>query len=203
MAKVSCNYITKIHEMNITDLKNPLVFVVDMVNGFIKEGAMSDISIMDIVPSIQNLVENVHPSVFICDSHDLDAREFDSYPIHCVKNTSESEVVDELKPYAKKIILKDSTNAFHAPDMQDFIQNELGQYQDIVICGCCTDICVMQFALCMNTYLNQNELKDKRIIVPLNLCETYHAPGVHDQMKWNQNAFDLMLAAAIQVVELK
>lgn len=203
MAKVSCNYITKIEQMNIDELKRPIVFVVDMINGFAKEGALSDKDILKIVPDIKKLLDNVHPSIFICDSHDLNSREFQAFPLHCIKNTDESKVIDELKTYAKKVIYKNSTNAFVSEGIQTFIKDELSSYQDIVIVGCCTDICIMQFALCMNTYLNQNELHDKRVIVPINMVETFHIPNTHDSMKWNEVACDLMLANAISVVEMK
>lgn len=203
MAKVSCNYITKIEQMSIDELKRPIVFVVDMINGFAKEGALSDKDILKIVPDMKNLLDTVHPSIFICDSHDLNSREFQAFPLHCIKNTDESKVIDELKPYAKNIIYKNSTNAFVSEGIQTFIQDELSSYQDIVIVGCCTDICIMQFALCMNTYLNQNEMHDKRVIVPINMVETFHIPNTHDSMKWNEVACDLMIANAISVVEIK
>ena len=203
MAKVSCNYITKIKEMDKTTLSQPVVFVIDMINGFVKEGSLSDVNIMKIVPSIKGLLDVIHPSYFICDSHDLNAREFTTYPLHCVKNTEESQVITELQPYVKNTILKNSTNAFHSAKVKSFIENELNLYKDIVVVGCCSDICILQFALSLNTYLNEHELKDKRVIVPINMIETYHIPGVHDSMKWNEIACDLMLANAIEVVELK
>lgn len=203
MAKVSCNYINKIDSINIEDLKKPIVFVVDMINGFVKEGSLSDIGIMDIVPSIQKLLNVVKPSIFICDSHDLNAREFNSFPLHCVKNTEESKVIAELKSYASRIMYKNSTNAFVSAEVNEFIKNELDAYKDIVIVGCCTDICVMQFALSLNTYFNENEMHDKRVIVPINMVETYDIENVHEAMKWNENACDFMRMNAIDVIELK
>lgn len=203
MAKVSCNYIEKIKGMEMNALQQPLVFVVDMINGFVKEGNLSDPAIMEIVPMIKALLNNIHPSYFICDSHDLNAREYSAYPLHCIKNTEESQVISELKSYAKNIILKNSTNAFHCEGIQKLIHEELSLYKDIIIVGCCSDICILQFALALNTYLNEHELKDKRVIVPINMIETFHIKGVHDAMKWNEIACDLMLANAIEVVEMK
>lgn len=189
--------------MPISDLKRPIVFVIDMTNGFTKEGALADPCILEIVPSIQRLVNTVRPSVFVCDSHDLDAREFQSFPLHCIKNTYESQVINELKKYAKRLIFKNSANAFYAPEMQYIIHNELEEYNDIVIVGCCSDVSVMQFALSLNAYFNENEKKDKRIIVPINMIETYNIDGIHNYMKWNEVACDIMKANAIAVVELK
>ncbi|NBK97585.1 MAG: cysteine hydrolase, partial [Erysipelotrichia bacterium] len=176
---------------------------VDMINGFVKDGALSDRDILKIVPDIKALLNKVHPSIFICDAHDLNAREFKSFPLHCIKNTEESRVIDELLPYAKNIMYKNSTNAFVNEEIQTFIKEQLFAYRDIVITGCCSDICILQFALCLNTYLNENEMHDKRIIVPINMIETYHIKGVHDSMRYNEIACDLMLANAIDVIEMK
>lgn len=203
MAQVSCNYMEKIKTMSINDLRKPIVFVVDMINGFTKEGALADRRILEIAPAIKSLLDKVRPSIFICDSHDLDAREFDAFPVHCIKNTIESQVIEELKQYVKRIVYKNSTNAFFAPEMQKLIHEELEKYSDIIVVGCCSDICVMQFALSLNTYLNENQMCDKRVIVPINMVETYHIEGVHSNMKWNEVACDIMLTNAIEVIELK
>lgn len=203
MAQVSCNYMNKIDAMKVDELKKPIVFVVDMINGFVKEGALSDTRILDVVKDIKKLLDVVHPNIFVCDAHDLDAKEFSTYPTHCIKNTFESQVIDELKPYAKNVLLKNSTNSFFADGMQSFIENDLNQYDDIVIVGCCSDICVMQFAITLNTYMNQKQMFEKQVIVPINMIETYNIEGVHNNMKWNEIACDMMLANNIHVVEMK
>ena len=84
------------------------LFVVDMINGFIKEGAMHDEKIMSIVPAIIELCRAHEDRYFIQDTHEKDAIEFKSFPLHCVKDTSESEIIDELKPYVKETIQKNS-----------------------------------------------------------------------------------------------
>lgn len=184
-------------------LNQPVVFVVDMINGFAKEGALADKRIMEIVPAIQGLLKSVESRVFICDSHPENAREFSSYPSHCLVDSEESEVVDELKPYVNGlVVLKNSTNAFFAPVMQEFIHNELDNYKDLVIVGCCSDICVLTFALCLQTYLNEHQMLDKRIIVPSNMMETYHIEGVHDAKYWNEVASKIMASNGIEVMEL-
>ncbi|MBQ9840350.1 MAG: cysteine hydrolase [Erysipelotrichaceae bacterium] len=204
MAEVRKEYLDNIQNMDSSDLKNPLVFVIDMINGFVKEGALADSRIMNIVPNIQMLLEKVEDRVFICDSHPEDAREFVSYPTHCVVGSKESEVIDELKGYINgKVVLKNSTNAFFAPVMQEILKNDLDQYQDLVLVGCCSDICVLTFALCLNTYFNEHQMVDKRIIVPINMIETYGIEGVHDHMKWNEVACDIMSSNGIQVVNVK
>lgn len=81
-----------------------LLIVVDMVNGFVREGAMADPYIEHIIPEIKRLVENnkSNKTIFIKDCHEEDAVEFLAYPKHCLKGTSESELVDELKEFETK-----------------------------------------------------------------------------------------------------
>ena len=68
-----------------------------------------------------------------------------------------------------------------------------------IITGCCSDICVLQFALTLKTYLNAQNI-DKKVIVPKNAIETYNAPG-HDAKQMNEVSYNLMKAAGIIVVD--
>ena len=190
--------------MNFNELNKPIVFVVDMINGFAKEGALADKRIMEIVPDMQDLLNCVESRVFICDSHPENAREFMAYPQHCLEGSVESEVLDELKPYVNGlVVMKNSTNAFFAPTMQEFIKNDLDKYNDFVIVGCCSDICVLTFALCLQTYFNEHQMLDKRIIVGKNMIETYHIDGVHDANYWNEVACSIMASNGIVVENVK
>lgn len=203
MAKLSCNNMQKTRKTKIDEFNSPIVFVLDMCNGLLKEGALSDPSIMYIVDDIKSLLDKIHPSIFACDSHDLDAREFDSTSIHCVRYSEESKVIDELLPYAKTIYYKNATNPFVCEDIQLFVRDQIHQYRDIIVVGCCSDVGILQFALSMNAYINQKGLYEHRVIVPINMIETYHIDGLHDSGKWNQVACDMMLANDIDVVEIK
>jgi len=57
-----------------------LLFVVDMVNGFVKEGSMHDPKIMKIVDTIKEECEKHEDRIFIADTHEKDAIEFKSFP---------------------------------------------------------------------------------------------------------------------------
>lgn len=171
------------------------LFVVDMINGFIKEGAMHDEKIMSIVPAIIELCRAHEDRYFIQDTHEKDAIEFKSFPLHCVKDTSESEIIDELKPYVKETIQKNSTNTFHVLD-----KKMLEDYDSFVIVGCCSDICVMQFALSLKTYLNQMNM-DKKVCVPLNCIATYDAP-LHSAEEYHKMALNIMAQSGIIIDEM-
>ena len=167
-----------------------LLFVVDMVNGFVKEGAMHDNKIMDIVDVIKEECETHEDRIFIADTHEIDAIEFNSFPTHCVKGTSESEIIDELKPYVTTLLEKNSTNTFHVLDKEI-----LKDYDSFMITGCCTDICVMQFALSLKTYLNQMNMNQQVILVEKGVA-TYDAP-THPANEYHTMAINMMAQSGI------
>lgn len=187
--------------MKKTMLNKPLVIVVDMINGFVHEGALSDARIDRITPNIENLLKDGTEALFICDAHSEDAREFKAYPVHCLKGTKESEIVEQLKPYVTDTIEKNSINTFSAPGFQKRLKSLLEDYQDFVITGCCTDLCVLQLVLSFQSYLNEINDQGHRILVPKNCVETYHAPQVHDAAYWNEAALKNMAANGVCVVE--
>ena len=169
-----------------------LLFVVDMVNGFVKEGNMHDKKIMSIVDEIKEECEKHENIIFIADTHEEDAIEFNSFPTHCVKGTSEAEIIDELKPYVTTLLEKNSTNTFHVLDKEI-----LKEYDSFMITGCCTDICVMQFALSLKTYLNQMDMPQEVIIKEKGVA-TYDAP-YHPANDYQKMAISLMSQSGIVI----
>lgn len=184
------------------ECQKPIIFVIDMVNGFVKEGALADSRINHIVPNLICLMEQLAcRNVFVCDSHPPHTREFDTFAPHCMIGSKEAEVIDELQPYIKRIMKKNSTNAFHAQDFLSFLKEEMDSYRDIIVTGCCTDLCVLQFVLTLQSWLNEHNKKEYRIIVPKNCVETYDIPDLHSASYWNEVAFNLMKMNGVLVVD--
>lgn len=190
---------------NTIDLSliKPQLYVIDMINGFCKEGALSDPKIMKIADPILELIKNIDPQriTFIADTHKADDLEFKAFPPHCIKGTIEAEIIDELKPYVKMPILeKNTTNAFH-----ELIKSknrhllEITDTDSYILVGCCTDICVLQFALSLRTWLNAAG-QDKRVLIPRNCVETFDSPN-HDSIQKNKEACALMQEAGIEIIE--
>ena len=79
-----------------------MLIVVDMVNGFVREGVLHDEAISEIIPRQIELIKEAKARgdlvVFIKDTHDDDAIEFRRFgdTKHCVRGTSEANLVDEL-----------------------------------------------------------------------------------------------------------
>lgn len=186
--------------ISVNQIKKPVILVVDMVNGFVKEGALADTAIMDIVTNQKRLMDVLLcKNVFICDSHPPKTREFDSYPPHCVIGTKEGDVIEELNPYIQEIVHKNSTNAFVSLEFQEFLKN-IDFYRDIIIVGCCTDLCILQLGLCLQSWLNEHNMVEHRIIIPTDCVETYHIEDVHDAKTWNNMALENMKTNGITVV---
>jgi nicotinamidase-related amidase len=155
---------------------NTVLVIVDMVNGFAKEGALKSPRVKDIIPNIVSISKkcdflNMQKLTF-ADSHTNDSPEFDSYPPHCIDGTSESEIVDEIKEVGGyQLILKNSTNGFIEEGFQNWLKDNR-HIDHFIVVGDCTDICIQQFAVTLKTWFNKAN-KKSRIIVPINAVETY------------------------------
>ncbi len=181
-----------------------LLIIVDMVNGFVKEGAMADKKIAHIIPEqlrlIKMILEKNEGLAFIKDNHELGCREFERFPIHCVIGTEEAELVDELKPYEKEALVysKNSTSAIFAPNFMEDIQR-MKNLKEVIITGCCTDICDMNLAIPLQNYFDQNNQKVD-IIVPTNAVETYDA-AYHNRDEYTKMAYKFLEQSGIQLVK--
>ena len=180
------------------------LIIIDMVNGFMVEGPMADASIKNIIVNIIELIkcfkQSDSPVLAFLDHHMVDSKEFSAYPAHCVIGTSESEWVDELKPFAKDVtfIEKNSVNGFLSPDFQNWMK-QAGNFREYVVTGCVTDICVLQFASTMQAYIHQHNL-DSVVTVVANAVDTFDAPN-HPKKDFNEFALTLMRQYGINVVE--
>ena len=182
---------------------NTLLICVDMVNGFVKEGPMSDRYIEHIVPEItacmHQIVEQDEKIAIIKDTHKEDAVEFKRYPIHCVEGTTEAELIDELKEFEEKALVykKNSTSAIYAPGFLEDI-DKMTNLKEVIITGCCIDICVINLAIPLQNYFDEQN-REIKILVPKKAVETYDSPE-HNRDEYRDIAFKLMKQAGIELV---
>lgn len=187
--------------MEFKNIKKLLINV-DMVKGFVETGAMSDAYIKHIIPEQIRLMEKVKSSggeiAFVKDTHKENCEEFSKFPPHCIENTEESELADELKPFEKDSLVysKNSTSAMFAPNFQKDIF-EMENLEEVIIVGCCTDICILNLAIPLQNYFDQKDRKVK-VTVPKNAVETYNSDS-HIREEYNEIAFKLMKQAGINV----
>ena len=70
----------------------------------------------------------------------------------------------------------------------------------VIIVGCCTDICIQNFAIALRNFFDQMNM-DVEIIVPKNAVETFHIPEVHDRKINNERAYTVMENTGITLVK--
>ena len=183
---------------DLLDRQRTVVLTIDMNRGFTCTGALASPRVAAIIPRTAAFLRDCRkrgiPIIGVTDCHQPDAAEFQSYPVHCLEGTEESELVSEICDLPDAVIRKNSTNAFFAPGMAEALKDA----ETTVVTGCCTDICIQQFAVTLKAACNQ-ENRALEIIVPRQLVETYDSPD-HDAVLMGTAALVSMLGNGITVV---
>jgi len=123
--------------------------VIDMQRGFLEEGypLFCGEEARCIIPPVLRLVEQEllkgTPLFFTADAHAPDDKEFEIFPPHCVRGSVEAQVIPELAPYLDRATLIETTrfSAFFDTDLHHRLQRN--NVEKLIVCGVCTDICVM------------------------------------------------------------
>ena len=180
-----------------------VLIVVDMVNGFAREGMLASPLVDAIVPNVVEYVEEAKKEnrliIFIKDTHDKDSVEFRRFgdEPHCLRGTREAQLVDELVPYEEETISfeKNSTSFMFGknPNFKyGFIEmlDGLENLKKVQVCGCCTDICDTNGVLPMMNYFDEN---NRRVDVELlvDAMATFDAPW-HNSEQYENAAYLLM-----------
>lgn len=163
-----------------------LLVVVDMVNGFVNEGALADAKINKITQNIVACIEKAKTQgikiVAFKDCHEVGDEEFKKFPPHCLKGTRESELIPELQKYKKdmQLIEKNTTNGFITPEFY-YIAN-YNEFDNVYVVGCCTDICVQDF---VTSYLrfNKENRRKTNVVVLEDACYTFDAPNHNAELE--------------------
>lgn len=197
---------------NVKNLKlyKGMLIVVDMVNGFVTEGALHDEEIANIIPRQIELIKKAKNEgkliTFIKDTHSNDSTEFDRFGgaagAHCVKGTNEQELVEELIVFEKDldtiVIEKNSTSYMEAPEFRELLKKQV-ELEEIDVCGCCTDICVVNGVIPMSNYFDQWNRR-VNIRVHEDAIATY---SEKDRQNYVEAAKLLMQQQGIQLVKKK
>ena len=189
-------------KMKYENVENLLV-VIDMINGFVKEGALAAPSIQRIIPRIKELLEVNEKydnglNVIVRDTHTKDSIEFKTFGEHCVEGTAETELVDELKPYAEKAVdfTKNSTNFMLADGVIPFLNN-FYKLKRVAFVGCLSEVCVKNAAITARNYFDQTN-KDIEVGVYADAIDTFDAPG-HNNDEVTERALADMEANGVKV----
>lgn len=198
------NQLNRLPVLYLDELKKEetALVIVDLVNGFVKEGFLNSPRIKGIVPSVVELLKKFKERnmtvIAFADTHTPDSVELKNYVQHCLAGTSESEIIEELQRIGGYTgFSKNSTNGFLEEEFKKWYgQNE--HIKNWIITGDCTDICILNFALTLKNDYNRRNI-ESRVIVPLRSVETYQSKG-HDADFMNLASAAIMLNQGIELV---
>lgn len=144
-------------------MKNVLI-VVDVQNDFV-DGALGTEEAVEIIPEVCRLIDD--PSfdsiVVTMDTHQadyMDTREGKYLPVpHCIENSEGWQLNDEVAEHLKRreaIVTVINKPTFASHQLVDLLKKE--KPQRIVLCGLCTDICVISNALAIKAALHETDI---------------------------------------------
>lgn len=175
--EINSSRIISLKEIDSISKENTAVVIVDMVKGFYTEGPLASSRVEKVIEPIKELLLkfNTSETIVFIDSHKEECNEFSVYPMHCVKGSSEEELIPEIEEVINKentiFIKKNSINGFNAKEFITWLKNN-EEIKNFIIVGVCTDICVETFAMSLITYFNEYNL-EKNIVIPINCVETF------------------------------
>lgn len=152
------------------------VLVVDMLRGFLEEGhpLYCGARARRIIPAVQRLLEQELAGgaviFFLCDHHAPDDAEFKMFPPHCIEGTAEAEVIPELAGYQGEVIAKRRFSAFFDTPLE--VKLSQIKPEKLIICGVCTDICVL------HTVADARN-RDWEVEVPVNCVASFDEKAHH------------------------
>lgn len=194
---------------NLKVYKKALI-IIDMVNGFAKEGgSLYDPAIKELIPGQVKLVKETLNKedtlvVFIKDTHDDNSVEFDRFGNtgHCVRGSGEEEVVDLLKVFEgldNVISFEKNSTSFMEIDGFRKLIDTTSNIEEIEVMGCCTDICIVNGVIpMMNHFDQQNRRVDVKIYE--DLTETFDSE-VHNREEYSKAAYLLMAQQGAKILK--
>ena len=168
------------------------VLVIDMVRGFLEPGhnLYCGDDARKIVPKVFELLmretEAGSRILFISDHHDPDDLEFQIFPVHCVKGTHEPDVIPELSQFVTddNVVPKNRYSGFFNTDLAQRLERL--QPDKLVVCGVCTDICVLHTT-------SEARNRDYPVEVPANCVASFN----HDAHDWALQHLEKILGAKV------
>lgn len=183
-----------------SDRTKNLVIVVDMLKGFYNMGYLANPRMAGIIPNIKKLLEQKTEAgwgvVFLRDWHKPNDREFEVFAPHCVKDTEETEIIDELQPFAYLVVDKTRYSGFFRTDLEHILFVWCEKMGEIIVVGVCTDICVLHTVAGLRD-------RDYDVAVLEDCVETFDVPGhsAEEINKWALHHMKYILGAKIKKLQ--
>jgi nicotinamidase/pyrazinamidase len=153
-----------------------LLVVVDMQNGFLREGNLASDRCLAVLPAVRREVDEALAAgqrvLFTADTHEINDAEFAVFPEHCLRGTREADLVDELLPLLDRddvlLVRKRRYSALFETELEGHL-HRFG-IDSVRICGVCTDICVLHTTADLRN-------RDFGVTVAVDATGTFDGPG--------------------------
>lgn len=182
--------------------KEKILLVIDMNNGFTREGNMLTENLNNLVLPIKKFIIELKKQnakiVYYSDAHSIDDNEFKIYPVHCLKGTHESEYVDELLGLNDYYIEKQTTNGFNSKNPFEFATSK---NPDFYVVGGVTEICVKNITISLLKYIKNNSI-DSNVYVVSDLVATFDGKNNDANIRHSQ-ALNEMKESGAKVTSAK
>ena len=160
------------------------IFSADLINGFLREGALASPRIDALTDPVLALLQRgwdhgVRHYAFMQDTHTPDNPEFRAYPPHCIAGTSESEMIPEIAnlPFADSFHIIEKNSLHPATETKfDELWDEQRQIDRAIVIGDCTDLCVNHLAMHLRMRANALGMQEFEVIIPANCVDTFDIP---------------------------
>ncbi|MFZ3058489.1 MAG: isochorismatase family cysteine hydrolase [Candidatus Methanoperedens sp.] len=121
-----------------------VLIIVDMINDFVT-GRLGSPRAREIIPNIASLIKKARkqgiPIIYLRDSHTQTDKEMDIWGEHAMKGTEGSEIIPELKPEKKDIVIeKRWYSGFVDTELPEILKKTGAD--TLVFTGVSTDICI-------------------------------------------------------------
>jgi nicotinamidase/pyrazinamidase len=131
------------------EIQKEALLVLDMLNDFVLPGAPLEVpETRNVMGTIQQEISRARAAgklvVYVCDSHAPDDKEFRKFnwAAHAVTGTKGAEIVAELRPGPKDIVIvKDTYSAFYNSRLDEVLKSH--GITALRLTGCVTHICVL------------------------------------------------------------
>lgn len=133
------------------DITRSALVIIDMVNDFVRpKGALHVPGAEGCAPAIASLRKAFHAGgglvLFLCDAHDPQDPEFESWPDHSVRGTEGAQVITELAPESGDIVIpKCCIDTFKQPEFPELLACR--KIETLIVTGVATEYCVLATAL--------------------------------------------------------
>lgn len=182
------------------------IFNIDMVEGFVNIGPMSNKKYNLLVPAQKEIMDDIRENgeliTFIGEAHSENASEFKNYPPHCEVGTKEAEFISDFNEYLgyvnTLIYRKNSINGMLNPKLLEDLKM-MTNLKEVIFTGVCEGLCVMDFARTFARYMDELN-RTVNMFVSSNAVDTFDAK-YHNREHWKSVAKEVMESAGIKYVE--